>query len=48
VTTGIDQIVICAQTDAPRDHVWRALTEEEHITKWWGATSRSTRAPEGA
>ena len=21
---------------APRDHVWRALTEEEHIAEWWG------------
>ena len=36
VTTGTDRIVICAQIDAPRDRVWRALTEEEHIAEWWG------------
>lgn len=36
VTTGTDRIVICAQIDAPRDHVWRALTEEEQIAEWWG------------
>jgi uncharacterized protein YndB with AHSA1/START domain len=37
VTTGTDRIVICAQIGAPRDRVWRALTEEERIAEWWGS-----------
>jgi uncharacterized protein YndB with AHSA1/START domain len=36
-TTGTDRIVICAQIDASRDRVWRALTEEERIAEWWGS-----------
>jgi uncharacterized protein YndB with AHSA1/START domain len=37
ITTGIDRIVICAEIDAPRDRVWRALTEEWRIAEWWGS-----------
>jgi uncharacterized protein YndB with AHSA1/START domain len=36
ITTGTDRIVICAEIDAPRDRVWRALTEQEQIAEWWG------------
>ncbi len=36
ITSGTDQIVICAQINVPRDRVWRALTEEEQIAEWWG------------
>src|SRR5918993_5815303 len=37
ITTGIDRIVICAEIEAPRDRVWRALTEEGRIAEWWGS-----------
>src|SRR3712207_1754572 len=36
VVTGADRIVVNAQIGAPRDSVWRALTEEERIAQWWG------------
>ena len=36
VMTGADRIVGSAQIGAPRDSVWRALTEEERIAEWWG------------
>ncbi len=36
VVTGADRIVVNAQIGAPRDSVWRALTEEERIAEWWG------------
>jgi uncharacterized protein YndB with AHSA1/START domain len=36
VTTGADRIVVRAEIDAPREHVWRALTEEEQVAEWWG------------
>ncbi len=45
VVTGADRIVVNAQIGAPRDSVWRALTEEERIAPSGGvATSRSTHA----
>jgi uncharacterized protein YndB with AHSA1/START domain len=47
VTTGTDRIVICAQIDAPRDRVWRALTEEELIAEWWGSYVSLDRRPGG-
>jgi uncharacterized protein YndB with AHSA1/START domain len=34
ITTGTDRIVIRAQINAPRDRIWRALTEEEQIAEW--------------
>ena len=36
ITIGTDRIVVCAEIDASRDRVWRALTEEEQIAEWWG------------
>lgn len=37
VMTGADRIVVNAEIAAPRDAVWRALTEEARITEWWGS-----------
>ena len=34
--TGDDRIVVHAKIEAPRESVWQALTEEEHIAQWWG------------
>jgi uncharacterized protein YndB with AHSA1/START domain len=36
LTTGADHIVVRAEIDAPRERVWRALTEEEGVAEWWG------------
>jgi uncharacterized protein YndB with AHSA1/START domain len=36
VVTTDDRIVVHAKIEAPRESVWQALTEEEHIAKWWG------------
>lgn len=30
------EIVISRRVDAPRDLVWRAFTEPEHLIRWWG------------
>ena len=30
------EIVISRRLDAPRDLVWRAWTEPEHLIRWWG------------
>jgi uncharacterized protein YndB with AHSA1/START domain len=31
-----DDLVITRIFDAPRDAVWKAWTEPEHLTRWWG------------
>jgi uncharacterized protein YndB with AHSA1/START domain len=31
-----DAFVISRSFDAPRDRVWRAWTEVEHLKRWWG------------
>ncbi len=31
-----DEFVISRVFDAPRDLVWRAFTEPEHMKQWWG------------
>lgn len=36
VVTGDDRIVMHAKIEVPRESVWQALTEEEHIAEWWG------------
>lgn len=36
VVTGEDRIVVRAKIEAPRESVWQALTEQEHIVEWWG------------
>lgn len=30
------EIAISRRFDAPRDLVWRAFTEPEHLIRWWG------------
>jgi uncharacterized protein YndB with AHSA1/START domain len=47
ITTGTDRIVTHAQIDAPRDRVWRALTEEEQIAEWWGGYVSLVARPGG-
>lgn len=34
--TADREIVLSRRYDAPRELVWRAWTETEHIAKWWG------------
>ncbi len=35
-----EPIIIMTRTfDAPRALVWKAMTEREHIARWWGASS---------
>jgi uncharacterized protein YndB with AHSA1/START domain len=34
VVTGADLIVVRAEIRAPRDLIWRSLTEEERIAEW--------------
>lgn len=32
-------IIMTRKFDAPRALVWKAMTEREHIARWWGASS---------
>jgi uncharacterized protein YndB with AHSA1/START domain len=34
--TADREIVLTRQLDAPRELVWRAWTEPEHLVRWWG------------
>lgn len=36
--TADREIVITRRFDVPRDLVWRALSEPEHLIQWWGPT----------
>lgn len=36
VTEAEREIVITRLLDAPRELVWKALTEPEHLIQWWG------------
>ena len=36
VNTADREIVITRLVNAPRELVWRAWTEPEHLEKWWG------------
>ncbi len=36
------RIVISREFDAPRELVWRAMTEPEQVAKWWGPHGFST------
>ena len=37
--TADREIVLTRQLDAPRELVWRAWTEPEHLIRWWGPDS---------
>ena len=36
------EITITRVIDAPRDLVWRAWTDPEHLARWWGARGWTT------
>lgn len=40
------ELVIARVFDAPRELVWKAWTESEHIAAWWGPEGFSTRVEE--
>ena len=40
------ELVIERVFDAPREMVWRAWTEPEHIVQWWGPRGCTTRVEE--
>jgi uncharacterized protein YndB with AHSA1/START domain len=35
-TTSVNELVIQRVFDAPRELVWKAWTEPEHLRRWWG------------
>jgi uncharacterized protein YndB with AHSA1/START domain len=37
-----DELVLSRVFDAPRELVWRAWTDPEHFTRWWGPTGFTT------
>jgi len=39
---GRQDIVITRTFDAPRDVVFRAMTEPEHVARWWGLDETET------
>ncbi|MFD6097795.1 SRPBCC family protein [Nocardiopsis flavescens] len=39
---GRQDIVVKRHFDAPRDVVFRAMTEPEHLASWWGLASSET------
>src|SRR6478609_4810848 len=41
-TTADDELVFTRVFDAPRDLVFRCMTEPEHLTHFWGPTGMST------
>ena len=48
VATGTDGVVVRAEISAPRELVWRSLTEEERIAEWWrGHVSLEAPWPRG-
>jgi uncharacterized protein YndB with AHSA1/START domain len=44
-TDGLE-FVMERQLDAPRDLVWRAITEADRIARWWGPHNTSTEVLE--
>ncbi len=40
------EILITRVFDAPRELVWKAFTEREHMAKWWGMKGMTTRVLE--
>jgi len=42
VEPGRQDIVITRSFDAPRDVVFRAMTEPEHLARWWGLDETDT------
>jgi uncharacterized protein YndB with AHSA1/START domain len=46
VDTGKHEIIITREFNAPRDLVWEAWTDPEHIEQWWGPKGFSTEVDE--
>ncbi len=44
MTAKTKDIVITRIFDAPREKVWKAWTEPEHLKKWWGPKDFTTPA----
>lgn len=42
--SGRDELIITRIFDAPRELVWRAWTDPEHIQRWWGPKNFTTPA----
>lgn len=40
------EIVITRVFDAPRDRVWQAWTDPQHVERWWGPRGFTARVPE--
>jgi uncharacterized protein YndB with AHSA1/START domain len=38
-----NEFVITRTFDAPQNLVWKAYTEQEHLTKWWGPKGTTTK-----
>jgi uncharacterized protein YndB with AHSA1/START domain len=47
VATGANLIVVCAEIGAPRELLWRALTEKGRIVEWWGGHVLLEARPRG-
>lgn len=43
---GEHVLMMTRMFDAPRELVWRAWTQPEHVAKWWGPRGFSTRVEE--
>ncbi len=39
LTTTSKELVLTREFDAPRELVWQAWTEAEHLARWWGPRS---------
>lgn len=44
--TADNEIVLSRVYDAPRELVWKALTDPKHVVNWWGPTGFSTTIEE--
>lgn len=40
------EIVLSREFDAPRELVWKAYTQQEHVEKWWGPNGFTTTTSE--
>jgi uncharacterized protein YndB with AHSA1/START domain len=41
------EITITRVLEAPRELVWKAWTEPDHLVQWWGAGARGWSMPVG-
>ena len=43
MTQSTNQLIITRMLDAPRELVFKAWTEAEHLAKWWGPAGMGLR-----